>query len=69
MSATTTSTEKIEQAYLEAFERVMAALKAFEQRIYDTMPPPQNEDGDLNWADVGEMQRLASQVEGINNNE
>lgn len=69
MSETTTQNDKIEQAYIAAFDRVLAALKAIEERIYDTMPPPDNFDGDLTWGNVADMLRIASQVEGIVNNE
>lgn len=54
---------KAETAYIETYTRAMAALKAIEEMIHDK-PAPEG-DVKIDWGHVGDMARIASQLEDI----
>ena len=58
-----TSQEKAESAYLEAYKRAMQAIRDIESMLHDHPAP----EGDLviNWGNVGDMLRIASELEDI----
>jgi hypothetical protein len=57
-----TNAERLPREYLAAYSRVMAALQLIEAKIHD-LPAPDS-DG-LNWANFGDMARIAEQLEEI----
>jgi hypothetical protein len=56
-------TTKASEKYLEAYARVMKALQDVENMIHDNPAP----DGDIeiHWGHVGDMLRIAAQIEEI----
>lgn len=59
----TTAQEKANAAYLAAYARAMKALKDVENMIHD-QPAPDGEVG-INWCHVGDMLRIAAELEEI----
>lgn len=52
-----------EAAYLKSYARAMAALKAVEAMIHDNPAPESGTD--IGWGNVGDMDRIASELESI----
>ena len=52
----------LQQSYLSKYNRAMAALKAIEEAIHE-LPAPDSEG--LTWGNVGDMGRIAEQLEEI----
>jgi hypothetical protein len=59
----TNSQQKASAAYLEAYARAMKALKDVENMIHDN-PAPEGE-VEIHWGHVGDMLRIASELEDI----
>ena len=57
------SKQKASAAYLEAYARAMKALKDVENMIHDN-PAPEGEVA-IHWGHVGDMLRIASELEDI----
>ncbi len=58
-----TQKQKVAAAYLQAYTRAMKALKDVENSIHDN-PAPDSEI-QIDWAHVGDMNRIASSLEAI----
>ena len=58
-----TEERKAPDAYLQAYTRAMTALKQVENVIHDN-PAPEG-DTDIHWGHVGDMLRIASELEDI----
>jgi hypothetical protein len=54
--------DRIEAVYLENYNAAIVALQAIEQAVHD-MPAP--ESGCVTWTHVGDMGRIASDLEAI----
>jgi len=52
-----------EQAYIEAYNRAIQALRDLENRIHD-MPAPEGETP-INWGHVGDMNRIFKGISEI----
>jgi hypothetical protein len=59
----TNSKQKASATYLEAYARAMKALKDVENMIHDN-PAPEGE-VEIHWGHVGDMLRIASNLEDI----
>ena len=56
-----------DQAYTEAYARVLKAIEAVEAMVHD-LPAPEGEIK-INWAHVGTMNHIATQLEQLAENE
>ena len=57
-----TNQDRIEKAYLENYNAAIVALQSIRKAIHDMQAP---ESGNLTWTHVGDMGRLASDLELI----
>jgi hypothetical protein len=58
-----TNQQRIQAAYLAAYQDAMARLKNIERKIHD-MPAPDSEIA-LDWGRVGDMSRIVEQLSEI----